>query len=117
MTVHRVDDDRRRERITLQQTIHPLPGDFAGAMATAKPFPPEPDDTPPESVQRIRVARDPVVREVTAKLLTQCLVLFGHRVDVDSFDTIPRWPSVPDGNRLLDVLRFTTQLPRRERPQ
>ena len=70
-------DDRRGERVTLQQTIHALPGDFAGAVATAKPFPPEPDDTPPESVQRIRVACDPVVREVAAKLLTQCLVLVG----------------------------------------
>ena len=75
-----MDDDRRRERISLQQAIHPLPGDFAGAMASAKPFPPEPDDTPPESRQRIRVARDPVVREVAAKLLTQCLMLFGQCV-------------------------------------
>src|SRR5204863_5420044 len=37
-----------------------------------------PDDAPPESVQRVRVARDPVVREVTAKLLTQSVMLIGH---------------------------------------
>src|SRR5262249_25012978 len=49
-------------------------------MTTAKPFPPEPDHSPAESVQRIRVARDPVVREVTAKLLTQGRLLVGHRV-------------------------------------
>jgi hypothetical protein len=48
-------------------------------MTSAKPFPPELDSTPPESVQRTRVVRDPVLREVTAKLLTQCLALFGHR--------------------------------------
>ena len=73
-----MDDDRRRKRIPLQQSIHSLPGDLTGAMTPAKPFPPEPDDTSPESVQRIRVACDPVVREVTTKLLTQCLVLFGQ---------------------------------------
>ena len=80
MTIHRVNDYRRRERIPLQQTIHSLPGDFAGAVASAKPFPPEPDDTPPELQQRMRVARDPVVCEVTAKLLTQCILLGSQRV-------------------------------------
>src|SRR5690348_1477751 len=66
--------------MTLQQAIHPLPGDFAAAMTTAKPFPPEPDHSAAESGQRLRVARDPVVREVPAKLLTQRHVLLRYRV-------------------------------------
>ncbi len=48
-------------------------------VAPAEPFPPEPDHTPPESVQRSRVARDPVVREVASQLLTQGRVLLRHR--------------------------------------
>ena len=81
------------------------------AMATAKPFPPEPDDTSPESLQRIRVARDPVVREVPAKLLTQGLVLFGQRLMPIASTPLRQWPVSPRRNRLLDVLRFTTQFP------
>ena len=92
-----MDDDRWRKRIPLQQAIHPIPGDFAVAVTTAKPFPPESDDTPPKSRQRIRVARDPVVREVAPELLTQGLVLFGQGAGADSFDTIAPWPSIPGG--------------------
>src|SRR4051794_29782490 len=47
-------------------------------MAPAQPFPPEPDHTSLESVQRIRVARDPIVREVATELLTQGVVLVGQ---------------------------------------
>ena len=54
-----MDDDRRRERISLQQTIHPLPGDFSAAMTAAKPFPPEPDHTPPEPVNENGSAEPP----------------------------------------------------------
>ena len=116
-----MDDDRLWELISLQQSVHPLPGDFTGVMALAKPFPPELDDTPPESRQRVCIAGNPVVREVAAKPLTQCLALFGQR--------LMSILSAPFGQRLMSILsaplctpsprpclacgiaRFTTQSP------
>src|SRR3978361_155768 len=60
-------------------------------VSAVEPFVPELPHVLPETGQRIGVARDSVVTEVTAKLLAQTLMLLGQR-------TVPTL-STPLGNR------------------
>ena len=76
--------------------MHVLPGEFAAAVAATKPFPPEFDDTRPELRQRRCIAGNPVICEVSAKLLTQCVLLESQARDADLFDTIARLPLTRD---------------------
>ena len=91
-----------------QQTIHPVPGDGAVAIAAAQPFPPEPEGPTPEPLPRIRVARDPGIREVAPTLLTQRPVLIGQSAMAVLGEPLRRAFS-PRLSRLLEVFRFTTQ--------
>ena len=43
-------------------------------IVAGQPFMPNTDHFAPETPQRIKVGRNPVVREVTTQLLAQCLV-------------------------------------------
>src|SRR5579859_3519008 len=55
----------------------------------------EPDHSASEAVQRIRVARDPVVREVASELLTQGRVLLRQRVVATLSTPVRDGPSIP----------------------
>ena len=60
-----MDDDRRRERVTLQQTIEEVPGERPLTVAAVQPLPPAAHHLIAKPRQRFTVARDPVVREMT----------------------------------------------------
>src|SRR5215469_11929886 len=79
-TAHRVDRQRWRERMPLQEAIQTIPRHPTATPTTARqPALPEPCGCATESDQRHRVAGDPVVRKVTYKLLTQGPMLVLNR--------------------------------------
>src|SRR5262249_41991321 len=79
-TAHRVDRDRWRKRMTLQEAIEAVPSHPTPTPATARePALPEPGGRRAESVQGQRIAGDPVVRKVAHQFLTQSPVLVPHR--------------------------------------
>src|SRR5262245_43492474 len=69
---HREDRDRWRKRMPLLEAIEPVPSHPAAAPTTRRPALPDPRGRRAETVQRRRVAGDPVIREVAHELLTQC---------------------------------------------
>src|SRR5262249_29251030 len=71
----RVNRDRWRKRVTLQEAIEAVPSHPAATPTARQPALPDPRGRGAETVQCRRVAGDPVVREVAHELLTQCPVL------------------------------------------
>ena len=74
-----VDDLGPRKRITPQQPFEPIPDHHATAIAAIKPLSPCAGNCPKEPVQRLCVARDSIVRVMSADFLAQFRVLFRNR--------------------------------------
>src|SRR6185312_7371336 len=77
---HRVDRDRWRKRMPLQEAIEPVPGHPAAAPSARQPALPDPRGRRAETAQGRRIAGDAVVREVAHEFLTQRPVLVPHLV-------------------------------------
>jgi hypothetical protein len=91
-TVHRVDRQRRRQRVSPQQPVEDRPRHEAAPSSTRQPFLPDADHRHTEPRQRNAVARDPVVGEMTPQFLAQRLALRRDRL-------MPVQPT-PLGNQL-----------------
>ena len=74
-----VDDPRRRERIALQEPVESVPVHLAPTIAAIKPLPPGALNRTVGTPPTFAVAGDPVVRVVSAHLLTQYCMLFADR--------------------------------------